>query len=120
MYLQRIKELNSDDVSQHSLTCFWLSLYFRDREMANFLRQNFVYLQNKFKIFNDLNELDNVFEDLNDSGRIINDGVLRHLIRLKEETLAIIVVQYDCMLSEESLYYIIKYDMRKLLKYIIL
>jgi hypothetical protein len=84
--------------------------------MANFLIENFSYLQKKFKSFKDITDLDITFEDIMDSGRVINDGVLRHLIRLKEESLAIIVVQYDCILVEESLYYIIKYDMRKVLK----
>jgi len=84
--------------------------------MANFLIENFSYLQKKFKSFKDITDLDITFEDIMDSGRVINDGVLRHLIRLKEESLAIIVVHYDCILVEESLYYIIKYDMRKVLK----
>ena len=85
-------------------------------DMANFLINNLDYLKNTFKIFKNLQELENKFEELADFGRMINNTVLSHLIRLKEESLVLIIFQYDCTLHEQSLYYIIKNEMRQILK----
>ena len=84
--------------------------------MANFLINKYEYLKNSFNVFNNVEELENKFEDLVLFERIINDYVAFHLIRIKEEFLAIIVFHYDTNLNEECLYYIIKYEMWKLLR----
>ena len=84
--------------------------------MANFLIKNFSSLKKAMTAFKSAEDLENKFEDLVDTGRIINNCVFRHLVRLKEEFLALILVQFDCFLHEESLHYIIKYDMKKLLR----
>ena len=75
-----------------------------------------ILISHRGNIDGKFHELENKFEDLVLFGRIINDYVAFHLIRIKEEFLAIIVFHYDTNLNEECLYYIIKYEMWKLLR----